>query len=395
MFLYLLLFAAFSHAKFEIPGFELVYTAPSETSLQTDDLRGPVEVWKEMIDGAKKKIDLEQMYASSKSGEALDEVISSLEAAGKRGVKIRFILEQKMLRASLPETIERLKKIENLELRVLEFGKISSDAIIHAKYMVVDNKIAYVGSQNFDWRSLKHIHETGLKITHAVITRNAQRIFDHDWHAWELLEKGKKVPVLNTKVIPVKAAERAYLVASPNAYNPKDVPDSELELVRLISNAKEEIRIQLLDYYPLNRDGSPYRVIDNALREAQARKVKIKLLVSHWNQEKPGIDHVKSLATLPGIEVRIITIPQSKEGVIPFARVAHSKTMTIDGKIAWIGTSNWSGGYLNRLRNLEVVIVDDKMAKRVADLQEQAWSSSYSEKIDLLKDYPKPKKGGE
>jgi phosphatidylserine/phosphatidylglycerophosphate/cardiolipin synthase-like enzyme len=383
-----------AQAAFEVPGFELVVTTPVETQLANDDLRDSVTVWKELIDGAKKRIDFGHMYASGKEGEPLDAVIERLEAAGARGVKIRFLLEEKMQRASVPETVERLKKITGLELRIMAFGKVKGDGIIHSKQMTIDGgEKAFVGSQNFDWRALKHIHETGLLITDRKIAKQIQAIFDFDWKAHELLAKGRKVPVLNRKIVDANLKERAILLASPNAYNPKGVADSQSTLPRLIGEAKEEIRIQLLDYYPLARDKSFYPLIDNALRAAQARKVKIKLLVSHWNTSAPGIDHLKSLSLLPGVEIKITTIPLGKEGAIPFARVNHSKVMTIDKQLSWVGTSNWTGGYLDNSRNLEVVVRDEKLTARLTALHEQLWASPYSAPVDVQKVYPKPTKG--
>jgi phosphatidylserine/phosphatidylglycerophosphate/cardiolipin synthase-like enzyme len=73
--------------------------------------------------------------------------------------------------------------------------------------------------------------------------------------------------------------------------------------------------------------------------------------------------------------------------------VIHTKAMSIDGEVAWIGTSNWAGGYLDNSRNLEVVLHDAKMARRVAELHEQTWSSSYAQPIDVLRVYPRPAKG--
>lgn len=392
---FLLLVSLSSHA-FEIPGAELVITDPVETVLVNDDIRGPVEVWKEMIDSAKKKIDLQHMYASGKAGEPLDEVIERLEAAAERGVKIRFLLEENMKRASVAETVERLKKIKGLELRHLKFSSIGGEGIIHSKSMVIDGGVvAFVGSQNFDYRALKHIQETGLKITDKKIASQIQSIFDHDWKAAELIEKKKKVPVIQKKPTLADKKSNLYLVASPYAYNPKGIVDSESELIRLINEAKEEIRITLLDYYPLNRDKTYYPTIENALRAAQARKVKIKLLVSHWNTSKPGVDHLKSLSVLPGIEVKIATLPQAKEGFIPFARVNHSKYMVIDQQISWIGTSNWTGGYLNTSRNMEIVAKNAELAKRLSAVHEQLWTSPYSANVEIQKDYPKVNKGGD
>lgn len=390
----LLLASAPAFAKFEVPGFELVYTAPVETKLENPDLRSPADVWVEMIDAAKSRLDFEQMYAVSKPGEPLDRVIEAMEKAGERGVKIRMLLEQKMLRASDPATIERLRKIKNMELRIWEFGKLGTDGIVHAKYFLKDNNEAYLGSQNFDWRSLKHIHETGVRITDKKIVRQMQEIFDLDWKYAGSILAGKKAHAgVASHGAKPSDGSRDYLVASPLGLLPSNVVYSQDELLNLLSRAKEEVRVQLLDYSAAYRDKSYYGVIDSALRAAAARGVKVKLLVSHWSTEKPAIDYLKSLAMIPNVEIRIATIPTAKEGKIPFARVNHSKIMAIDHVIGWVGTSNWSGGYLDKLRNLEVVIKDAKFAQRLADLHEQLWSSEYSQKIDVTKDYPKVEKG--
>ncbi|MGS0742641.1 phospholipase D-like domain-containing protein [Glaciimonas sp. GG7] len=382
------------HAEFSIPGYELVHTVPVETSLATPDLREPLQVWSEMFDSAKKTIDLGQFYVAGKSGEAFDDVINRLAAAGQRGVNIRFLMEEKGKFASDMPTIERLKKIPHLTFRYLDFSKLTGNGIIHAKYFVVDGNAAYVGSQNFDWRSFTHIHETGLRITDGVVASQLQRIFEHDWHAQELIAQGQTVPPDNRDVVAADDLQPAFLVASPNAFNPGGVGDSETELQKLLTAAKVEVRIQLLDYAPLsygpNHTRPYYAVIDNAIRVALARGVKVKLMVSNWNTDKPAIAYLKSLALLPGMEIKIVTLPQSSTGFIPFARVIHSKTMSIDGQIAWIGTSNWSGGYLDNSRNLEIVLRNEKMAKRIAELHQQTWSSVYAQPLDVMKDYPKP-----
>ena len=65
-----------------------------------------------------------------------------MEAAGKRGVKIRFLLEEKGIKLSEASTLERLRAIPNLTFRVLPYARVSG-GIIHAKYLVVDGKQAY------------------------------------------------------------------------------------------------------------------------------------------------------------------------------------------------------------------------------------------------------------
>ncbi|WP_342114379.1 phospholipase D-like domain-containing protein [Pseudoduganella sp. OTU4001] len=393
-----------AHADFQVPGFELVQTAPVETTLKSDDLRGPIEVWAELFDNAKSEICIGQFYVASVPGAPFEKVIERLEAAGKRGVKIRFLIDKKGVSGlSEKATVERLRAIPNLEMRVLDVNQLTGNGIIHAKYLTVDRKIAFVGSQNFDWRAFTHIHETGLRITDAKVAGQVQAIFEQDWNAQAALAAGKTVAPVQAKGIagaPVALpADASFLVASPAAYNPVGVADSETVLPALLADAKQEIRVSMLDYAPLsygpNGTRPFYAVVDNALRAAATRGVKVKLLVSNWNTEKPAIHHLKSLAMLPNVEIRIVTLPKASTGFIPFARVWHSKTMVIDGKLAWVGTSNWAGGYFDLSRNLEVVMRNDAMAKRLYAVQEQAWSSPYAQPIDINKDYPKPSKGKE
>lgn len=386
-----------ARAEFSIPGFELVQTAPVETTLNNSDLRDPATVWSELFDDAKQEILIGQFYAVNKPGSVFSKVVERLAAAGQRGVKIRFLLDQKGVGLSEQSTIEQLKAIPNLELRVIDFNKLTGNGIIHAKYLVVDGAAAYVGSQNFDWRSFEHIHETGVRITEPKLVAQVQAIFNQDWRAQALTAQGVVVPALNVTRQPLNLQRDAMLLASPQAYNPAGVDDSEAALPALLAQAKNEVRVQLLDYAPLSygpKGTRPYyAVIDNAVRAAANRGVKIKLLVSNWNLEALPQVYLKSLAILPNVEIRVATLPVASSGFIPFARVIHSKTMVIDKQIAWVGTSNWSGGYFDLSRNLEVVMRNEKMAQRLAALQEQIWSSGYTQPLDINRNYPKPAKG--
>ncbi|WJV26249.1 MULTISPECIES: phospholipase D-like domain-containing protein [Pseudomonas] len=389
-----LLISPLVQADFAIPGFELVHTVPVETALGAADLRQPGPVWIELFDGAKSQIDIGQFYAADHPGSVLGKVIEHLEAAGKRGVKIRFLLEEKGLKLSDPATLERLRAIPNLTFRVLPYARVSG-GIIHAKYMVVDGKQAFIGSQNFDWRSLEHIHETGLRISDETTVAQVQAIFEQDWQAQAAVAANQPVPLPAPGQEPLRRG--SYLVASPQRYNPPGVGDSQQELPRLLAEAKNEVRVQLLDYAPLSygpeRTRPYYAVIDNAVRAAAARGVSIKLLVSNWNTDKLELPYLKSLAVLPNVQVRIVTLPQASQGFIPYARVIHSKTMDIDGQVAWVGTSNWLGGYLDNSRNLEVVMHDSAMAKRIGELHAQLWDGPYAKPLELMAEYPDPHPG--
>ncbi|MCW3836623.1 phospholipase D-like domain-containing protein [Sphingomonas canadensis] len=379
-----------AQAQFTIPGFELIHDSPAETDLPNPDLRDATTVWVEMFRAAKRSIDIEQFYVSGAPGEPLDSVIAALEDAGKRGVKIRFLMEEKGQSAADAATIERLKAIPNLEFRMLNWAKVKGSGIIHAKFFIVDGKAAFVGSHNFDWRALKHIDETGLRITQRKMVGQIAAIFAHDWGAAALQAEGKPVPALRSAVY-APTGGRAFLVASPNAFDPAGVRDSQAALVKLIGEAKREVTVQVMEYSVRAFGGGDYKVIEDALRAAAARGAKVRLLIADWAMRPDNLPLLEAFDALPNVEVRVMAIPPASTGFIPYARVSHTKVMTIDGKLAWVGTSNWQGGYLDDSRNLEVVLRSRKMAQRVRAITDQAWNSPYSKPFAEAKLIPRPK----
>jgi phosphatidylserine/phosphatidylglycerophosphate/cardiolipin synthase-like enzyme len=389
-FLLALILAAASSARaaFRVPGYELVYSYPVETALNEPDLRLAQDVWPDMFDAAKNEIDLEEFYVTPSTGEPLEPSLRALERAAARGVKIRVLLEKKFEKQSA-DGIARLKSIPGLELRLLDWSKVQGAGIIHAKFFVVDSSHAYVGSQNFDWRSLKHIHEMGLNIDDGPVVASVQSVFSHDWALAAMTES----PTPDNFDPPLfDRSARSYLVASPWRFNPSGVGDSQSELVQLIGEARTELLIQNMEYSPLSF-GQPkryYAVIDNALRDAAVRGVKVKLLVADWAMRGDAIPFIESLALVPGVEIRVITIPPASTGPIPYARVCHSKYMVVDGKKLWLGTSNWTGGYLDDSRNLELVVKDQALAARAAEIQKHLWDSAYSAALPAPKAYSQP-----
>ena len=359
---------------------QLVQSIPEGTNLEQADLPFAKDVWPAMIRGAKHRVDMAEFYVTNTPDGYLEPVIRELEKAGARGVKVRILLSTSMLNGDQP-SVARLRAIPGAELRSFDFGE-GKRGILHAKYFIVDSEDAFVGSQNLDWRSLQHIHETGLRFRTASLVAPLREIFEIDWE----FSKTHKLPTL-LKNVAAATPPALELVASPPSLTPPSIRAALTSLQEILGQARNRIRIQLLTYSPVTGKTRFWPAIDNALRAAAVRGVKVQLLVSDWNLASPAVEHLKSLMLIPNIEVRIASIPESDKGHIPFARVAHSKYMTVDGSLLWLGTSNWGEDYFTESRNVELILRDQALASQGDRVFEKLWNSRYVSRLDPSQTY--------
>jgi phosphatidylserine/phosphatidylglycerophosphate/cardiolipin synthase-like enzyme len=134
--------------------------------------------------------------------------------------------------------------------------------------------------------------------------------------------------------------------------------------------------------------------LDNALRRAAARGVKVHVMAADWSKRKPTIDYLKSLAVIPNIEVKLSTIPEWSGGFVPYARVDHSKFLVVDDHLSWIGTANWEKSYFYNARNVGVVVDNATVNKILKKIYLNNWNSSYSYLVKPEIEYTPPKIGG-
>ncbi|MBN2279919.1 MAG: hypothetical protein JXQ65_05015 [Candidatus Marinimicrobia bacterium] len=379
--------------QFPSSSFEIVESIPCETILENPEIRNTQKVWLEMIGNANKTLDIEQFYISNEQGEPLEDIISAIEQRAKRGVRVRIIAENKMEK-TYPETLQRLKKTSNIEVRILSaFEKLHG--INHSKYFIVDNEQVFVGSQNFDWRALKHIHEIGLAIRHAEFAKTITEIFEMNWEQalsgklTETERSGEKrtytVNIGNERV-------EFFPTASPYGNMPKNFFADEQAILEALNNAQKSIKIQLLSYSPAGYDDY-YGNLDNAIRQAALKNVQVEILLSDWCTGKKEIPYLKSLQVLPNVEVRLSTIPEYSGGHVSFARVEHCKMMLIDEDITWIGTSNWKKNYFYNSRNLGLIVKSNTVNQKLTEIFDKSWHSEYANAIDINKHYTQKQYG--
>lgn len=362
---------------------EFVESIPIETNLDNPDIRNTTDVWLSMINGAQSSLDIEQFYISDQKGEPLEDILKAIVRAGERGVKVRVVADSRMYR-TYPETVDMLGRQKNILTRVIDFGKLAG-GIQHAKFFIVDGSEILLGSQNFDWRALKHIHELALRIRHAGIVNVYRDIFELDWSAAEKNERVSVPPRHYNAPFAVVQSEGDTAVVTPTMSPRTFLHDSllwdESHIIELVNSATREVDLQFLSYSNIGRDKSRYDTLDNAMRRAAARGVKVLMIVSDWDKGSPGDAPLKSLAEVPNIQVKFSNIPEWSGGYIPFARVEHCKFICVDGERFWLGTSNGEKSYFYTSRNLGVIVENRKLGERLHQIFMNSWDGPYTETI--------------
>ncbi len=381
----------------EVAVLEFVETQPVDTSFDDGSFRATHEVWAEMIAGADETIELEHFYASNEDGSRLEPIVAALLDAADRGVEVRFTADRMFYDREYKDTLDRLDARENVEVVFVDFRPLTG-GIQHAKCMLVDGEDLYVGSANFDWRALEHIQELGVRVRSREVGAWFAEVLAYDRALASGAEPARRREggARPTALATLRDAEDgdATLRVSP-AFSPKGaLPDESTwdlpVLLEWIGAAREAIELQVLSYKPVDREGEWWPELDDALRAAAARGVRVRLTVADWSDQAGSIEPLASLAALEHCAVRFVRIPAHASGEIPFARVVHAKFLVVDEDRAWVGTSNWQRGYFTKSRNLGLFLEGEAPARELRARFDRTWSSDYADPVPPAADATRP-----
>lgn len=390
------LFTGITYAGSHDTTFQIVESVPVHSIYGQPGVPRTAKVWMNMINGAKHKIDIAAFYISSEPGDALSPILDTLVAKAKSGVFVRILLDRTFLRNS-KSSLKRLKNVPNLILRVLPVDSLTG-GVLHAKYFIVDDSIVFVGSQNWDWRALTQIHEIGARIDNRKFAQTFEAVYNFDWHlaAHPNLPRARRFSVDRPDLTPITEAIPVILqdksghpviaspAFSPRALIPAWVDEEQPKLVNMIHSAQHVLRIQVMTLSALIHYGPKgyWYQVDNALRDAAARGVKVNIIVADWSLRGSMQQYLKSLAVMPNITVKFSTVPQSPEGFIPYARVEHCKYAVADNQRAFIGTGNWQWSYFNNTVDAAVLISGKNAVKPLIDIFYRDWNGPYVTTIE-------------
>jgi phosphatidylserine/phosphatidylglycerophosphate/cardiolipin synthase-like enzyme len=346
-------------------------------------------VWIQMIQQAKSEIELCHFYGSDEVGSRLGGVVRALEDAADRGVTIRMLFAS-TFQETYSELPARLGARPGIQVAFLDLEE-ETGGVMHAKYMLVDQRDAFLGSANLDWRSLDHIVELGVRVEGTQLAGALGTLFEGDWaraHGRPYL-----VPVsgmrrsfkaqLNRAQIEGEGEGELWITPaiSPASFGHRTSEWDLPQFLELIDTAQVSLRATTLTLKLDDPRGEPFDQLRHSLTQAAKRGVQIQLLVSQWCKRGGALKSVQELNAIEGIEVRFLVIPEASTGPIPFARVLHAKTLVADGKRAWIGSSNLQLSYFTSSRNVGLIIEGEPIGKRLDGWFENLWNQPLCEPV--------------
>src|SRR5262249_52235606 len=129
--------------------------------------------------------------------------------------------------------------------------------------------------------------------------------------------------------------------------------------------------------------GPAWKDLDLAIRKAAASGVQVQLMTDAVSL-KSGKTDLTGLAKVANIQVKTVKIPTWSGGVIPYARLIHSKYVVVDGTYVWVGRENWQKDYFESSRNVGIVMNSPEIATTLNQVFEQVWTSDYATSVSKL-----------
>lgn len=308
------------------------------------------------VDAAERHVHLLfYIFANDGTGRRVAE---ALGRAVERGVKCRVLVDSvgsaRMLKRLGRQMIDQgIELHETLPVGIFRRRAARFDLRNHRKLAVVDGRIGYTGSQNVVDASYGHKdlawHDMTARLTGPVVLE-LQAVFLSDWYfeTGELLETEETFPEPSaTGSVPVQTLPSGPSYPTENY---------QRMVVAALHGARKHVMIT-----------SPYFVPDEpvlqALQVAVLRGAEVELIVpERYDQILVGAASRSYYDDLldAGVNVHLY-----REGLL------HSKTMTIDGQVAFLGTSNFDIRSFALNFEINLVLYDAEVTGRLCAEQKR------------------------
>lgn len=325
---------------------KIVETAPE--GLDNPNIENTPDAWIELVENASETIDMEIYTIYKRSSGPIADFHNAIYSAAARGVRIRMLIDNEIYQHQETRALMgEFDANENIEVR--QFSEP-----MHSKVIIVDNRVAYVGSANQSHMAMKNNREVGLVVRSSELARGLEAIFEAGWTGNEnqpSFENGWTIQWIYPVATPIKV--------------PAWTADTEKTIIGLINSAQHTVRVPVYVF-----SGRPLTLRD-AVENAAARGVIVQIMVDadYGPSEYPFL---MTLADNPNIQIKTIDFGNSS---------AHSKVVVVDGERAYVGSANWSSSSMTSRREIGIAFQDSTLASALESIFNTDWESSYAKWI--------------
>ncbi|SEA01995.1 cardiolipin synthase [Lonsdalea quercina] len=278
--------------------------------------------------------NVEMVFYIWQQGGLVDEVMAALQAAAKRGVHCRILLDsagsRTFLRSAYPDILRAsgIQVVEALRVNIFRAFLRRMDLRQHRKIILVDNRIAYTGSMNMvDPRYFKQDAGVGQWIDLMVRAEGPAAttmgvIYSCDWE----METGKRLlpppPDVNIMPFEQESGHTIQVIASGPGY-----PEDMIHQALLTSVYAARRRLIMTTPYFVPSDD-----LLHAICTAAQRGVDVNIIVPHKND-----------SVLVGWACKAFFSELLSAGVKIFqfqGGLLHTKSVLVDDQLCLVGTVN-------------------------------------------------------
>ena len=288
------------------------------------------------IMGAKNTIDITEL--EFRDGDYPDYLRYELINARKRGVRVRMLLE-KLNYGANDNQYNALKK-GGVQV-------IYRDMDLHAKTLVIDNTIVFVGSTNFSQSSLKYNHETDFRFNDTGIGAAFEKYFNALWS-----NQG-------TKAAPGSCYNGVSCFGDGQYYD---------RVGPVLRAAKHRIRMVMYQITQSTTASSFQHKMCQYLIDARKRGVDVRVVLERTDYKRDtNRDNATAAAMLKqgGVAVRFD----------PDTVITHAKLLVVDDQVV-VSTNNWSKTGLKYNHEVGVIVKDARAVTDALAYFDTLWSQS-------------------
>jgi cardiolipin synthase A/B len=260
-------------------------------------------------------------------------LLNAVIAARHRGVHVRVMLNP----ARRDGTSENERTRQTLLAAGVSVRDSSTEfAVTHQKSMVIDDRIGFIESLNWETRDLTQTRDYAVETTVKAEIAEMVRCFDADW-----AEK------------PFVPGAASSLIWCPN--------NGRQRLAEFIDGAKESLWLQNERYQDM--------VIIERLVRAVNRGVRVRIMARalHKLKRKKLFEGVSGLRIMHDVGAKVRTLRHLK---------LHGKIMIADDKRAIVGSINLSPGSFDERRELAIETSSAQVVQRLIQTAQDDWKRS-------------------